>query len=475
MSSLQTVVIGGGPAGASAARLLAAWGHDVRLITRPSADREPLAESLPPSCRKLLDLIGVRDAIDAAGFVRSTGNTVWWGSGEARVERFGDAALGWQVTSDALDAILLDAAQRAGARLDRTRVAADALESLDASIILDCTGRAGLVGRARGWRVYEPALRTIALVGAWRRDEGWPVSDQTHTLIESYKEGWAWSVPLADGTRHVAVMVDPRTTDLAKAQPARQVYLAELAKTARLAAMVHDATLAAGPWGWDASMYSSTSYADDRTLLVGDAGSFIDPLSSAGVKKALASGWLAAVTAHTALARPAMRQIAFEFFAAREREMYARYRAMTERYLADAGAGRDHPFWADRASAVDEVPDPLSPDVLRRDPAVQRAFERIRAAPALNLRRADDVGIEWRPAVSGCEIVLEPRLAVHDRPEGIRFVSDVDVVAVLELAPAFTDAGDLYEAYARRSGPVALPDFLLVLATATAKGWLVWR
>ena len=48
----ETVVIGAGPAGASAARLLAAWGHDVRLITRPSADREPLAESLPPSCRE---------------------------------------------------------------------------------------------------------------------------------------------------------------------------------------------------------------------------------------------------------------------------------------------------------------------------------------------------------------------------------------------------------------------------------------
>ena len=220
---------------------------------------------------------------------------------------------------------------------------------------------------------------------------------------------------------------------------------------------------------------ASTSYADDRTLLVGDAGSFIDPLSSAGVKKALASGWLAAVTVHTALVRPAMRTIAFEFFAAREREMYARYRAMTERYLADAGAGRDHPFWADRASAVDEAPDPLSPDVLRRDPAVQMAFERIRAAPALNLRRADDVGIEWRPAVSGCEIVLEPRLAIPGRPEGIRFVSDVDLVLLLELAPTVPDAGDLYEVYARRSGPVALPDFLLVLATATAKGWLVMR
>ncbi len=37
-------------------------------------------------------------------------------------------------------------------------------------------------------------------------------------------------------------------------------------------------------------------------------------------KKALASGWLAAVATHTALIRPAMRQIALDFFSAREAE-----------------------------------------------------------------------------------------------------------------------------------------------------------
>ena len=208
---------------------------------------------------------------------------------------------------------------------------------------------------------------------------------------------------------------------------------------------------------------------------MGDAGSFIDPLSSAGVKKALASGWLAAVTAHTTLVRPAMRQIAFEFFAAREREMYARFRAMTERYLADAGAGHHHSFWDDRAGSLDDGVDPLDADALRRDPAVQVAFDRIRQAPVLRVRRGDDVGVEPRPAVGGNEIVLEPRLLVPDRPEGIRYLCDVDLVSLLELAPEFRDVGDLFESYLQRHGPVALPDFLLVLATATAKGWLAWQ
>jgi 2-polyprenyl-6-methoxyphenol hydroxylase-like FAD-dependent oxidoreductase len=76
---IDVAVLGGGPAGAAAARLLASRGHRVALVTRAPA-RPALAESLPPSVGKLLDRIGVRGAVDAADFVRATGNTVWWGA-----------------------------------------------------------------------------------------------------------------------------------------------------------------------------------------------------------------------------------------------------------------------------------------------------------------------------------------------------------------------------------------------------------
>ena len=61
-------MLGGGAAGATAAKLLAQWGHSVRLITRPAADSR-LAVSLPPSCRKLFETIGVNEVVDEAGFV----------------------------------------------------------------------------------------------------------------------------------------------------------------------------------------------------------------------------------------------------------------------------------------------------------------------------------------------------------------------------------------------------------------------
>jgi hypothetical protein len=83
------------------------------------------------------------------------------------------------------------------------------------------------------------------------------------------------------------------------------------------------------------------------------------------------------------------------------------------------------------------------------------------------------VVVQPRPAVSGTEIVLESRIVGPDLPSGIRFVRDVDVIALVDLAPSHSEVPDLFDAYCRTSGPVALPDFLYALATALAKGWLV--
>jgi flavin-dependent dehydrogenase len=119
MLSADVVVIGGGPAGAAAARLLAQWDRSVVAIGR-APSRRSLAESLPPSCTKLLDALGVRAAIDAAGFVRASGNTVQWGTGggQRRSESFLGGS-GYQVDRVRLDALLNDAAQAAGALVVR--------------------------------------------------------------------------------------------------------------------------------------------------------------------------------------------------------------------------------------------------------------------------------------------------------------------------------------------------------------------
>jgi flavin-dependent dehydrogenase len=490
-ASSEVVVVGGGPAGCAAATLLARWGHGVTLVTRPSAPTTELGESIPPSARKLLDLIGVRAAIDAAPFIRSSGNTVWWGSETPRVESFADGQRGWQVTSGALAELLLAHAEHSGVALERTRAPITEAARARASFVLDCTGRAGLLARARGLRVYDARYRTVAMVGVWSSDRAFDVPDPSHTLIESYDAGWAWSVPRSPRERFVAVMVDPRRMSGLKPGPAGRepatvpgvrgfppgaastetvkpglaFYREQLGRTRQMARLVHGATLVNGPGGWDASMYHATRYVDDNILLVGDAASFLDPLSSAGIKKALASGWLAAVAVHTALTRPAMRDIALGFFAAREAEVYDSFRAMTERFFSEAAAGHAHPFWRDRGD------ESAAPSGQR---AVEAAFERLRRAPQLRVARHGTVVVEPRPAVRGTEIVLEPRLVTAGADAGLRHAFGVDLLALIDLAPAYSSVPDLLAAYNQHHGPVALPDFLGALATALAHRWLVW-
>ena len=439
--------------------MLTQWGHDVLLITRPPVSRG-LAVSLPPSCAKLFDAVGVRDAIERAGFLRSTGNTVWWGRGDGRVEHFEPGALGWQLDVDALGNVLLSEAIDAGVIVEHSTA-----RDIPDGFVLDCTGRAGVISRAKKLRQFADEPRTVALVGVWWHDGGWPVPDDSHTLVESYGDGWMWSVPSAPGLRHIAAMVDPQRSDLARDSSSGDVYRAEIAKTHVFKGLTERASMIEGPRGFDASPYRATAYAGDRWLLVGDAGSFVDPLSSAGVKKALASAWLASVAVNTAAATPSMRGAAFDFFSQREMEIEEQLSRQSRHFLAGAATAHDRPFWDERSNERSEGQDDSD--------QVRAALHNLKARTLWQPRIGPAVSIEPRAMVRGNQIVLEPHLVAAGYPRGVRYVRGVDVVALVQLAPFILQVPDLYEGYVRKAGTVPLPDFLYVVAKAVARGWLV--
>jgi hypothetical protein len=138
---------------------------------------------------------------------------------------------------------------------------------------------------------------------------------------------------------------------------------------------------------------------------------------------------------------------------------------MTSRFLSEAATAHPHPFWDDRTESWDEQTE---------RGAVQEAFERLRAEPELRLLRNPDARVAERPAVSGAEIVLEPRLISNERPDGVRYAFDVDLLGLLELAPGCASVPTLAERYNQQFAPVALPNLLGGLATAIAQKWLVW-
>ncbi|MBW3533934.1 MAG: tryptophan 7-halogenase [Gemmatimonadetes bacterium] len=499
----DVLVVGGGPAAAAAARLLASWGHAVVVATGRPAGSPPLAESLPPSTRKLFGLLGLMDEVERGGFVTTTGNTSWWGDAGCRALPFGGGTSGFQVERGRLDRLLLDAAGDAGAGLlrgatvrhvdlrggdvpvlARVRDADGRSRTVRARRILDCSGRAGVLARD-GLRERTEGFATIALVGVWARGDGWPLEDPSHTLVESYDEGWTWSVPVSPTRRYVAAMVDPASAVLRRGGGLDLLYRRELARTHHLRRLLEGATAVAGPWAYGATPYGARRFGGDAFLLVGDAGSFLDPLSSYGVKKALASGWLAAVATHTALTRPAMAGAALELFEEREREVWRRYRTLTAGFYRDAGAAHGGPFWSARADAAGpgagggsmpagDRPARLHPDpaALVGEPAVREAFQRLRASGDVRLRPAATLRRLRRPTVRGREVVLEERLASPALPAGLGVVRGVDLPLVARLARDRGDVPGLFEAYRRAGNPVDLPDFLGALSVLLAAGML---
>jgi flavin-dependent dehydrogenase len=497
--STDVLVIGAGPAGCATARLLAAWGHRVLVVDRSDGESCRLAESIPPSAQRVLAAIGALSAIEDARFLPWRGNTVWWGGETPRVETFPTGVAGYQVARRDFDRRLRDLAIAAGAELRAAVVREVDLEGarrapsdrhpsgtpravlevegqslpVSASFVLDCSGRAGVVAR-RGLRRTASSPRTIALAGIWSAAGVWPDAGDTQTLVASYRDGWAWSVPTAAGVRHFTVMVDPARTDLARLPSSREIYRAELAKVRAFAPMLERAALVDGPFGADASPYDAVRYAGPGFLLVGDAASFIDPLSSFGVKKALASGWLAAIVTHTALTRPEMRDTALGFYDRRERELFASAERQAARFAAGATpGGASHPFWLARAASRDEAEfdGEIDAAALGRDRDVLAAFEDLRRRPAIQLSPRE-VRVEPRPAVRGREIVLQDHLMLPGWPDGLRYLRNIDLLALWRAAPAHSDVGDLCAAIARSQPGVALPDLLGALAVLIARGAL---
>jgi flavin-dependent dehydrogenase len=481
------VIVGGGPAGAAAGRLLASWGHSVTLLDKSADPSRGLAESIPPSAHKLFEQIGIATAIERAGFLRTRGNTVWWASRQRRVETFGEggSTFGYQVFRPHFDRVLLSGAEEAGVDVRRNacarhvalaaptteRSAAEvvvdhdgAMSTLQARFVLDCSGRAGVVGRRS--RIAEPGHRTCALVGVWRRadGDGWGLPDDSHTVVETFADGWMWSIPTSLSTRQVGAMVTQPFDEHEAERTLAAAYRGVLGKTIETARLVEGATLDR-VWACDASLYSSTAYAGETHLLVGDAGSFIDPLSSFGVKKALASAWMAAIATHTALSHPERAGVALDFFNDWEHRVYVSQLQRTKQFAAAATEQHHHPYWDGRAA--DSTEHNGMEDDLRGDPAVRRAFDAFRAAPQLKLAMSSPAVFEQRPVIRGHEIVLEPAL-----PGGIRYVANVDLLTLAHIAPHHAQVPELFEAYCRTCPPVPLPSVMSGLSLLVARGIL---
>ncbi len=475
-------VIGGGPAGATAARLLASWGWSVIVAHRAAPARHGLAESLPSSTRKLLAFLDLLDAVESKRFHPNSGNAGAWAGSPRQTP---SSAEGFHVPRPAFDALLRRESAAAGARLvegvvrrvqlgepHRVAYATDAgMATCAARIVLDCSGRAGIVAR-RGFRQADARYRTIAIAAEWDCP-AWPAGEHTRTVIESYGDGWAWSVPLSATRRQCTVMIDPSAIGARgrSTEPftLHRTYAREMARAHEITSRLTGATQASAAWACEASVYHAPRAGDRGVLLVGDAASFIEPLSSAGVKKAMTSAWRAAVVANTCLTNADMASAAVDLYVQREREIYADCESRAGQFFRDAANWHTSAFWSSRAEAAKTA----APAIAGREAAVRGAFDRLCAAPRLDLRLSSALRFTSVADIEGREVVWREAVVMPGDHQAVRFAAGVNLAALARLAVACDEVPALLSAYTAHVGPVPMDGLLTGLSLLVARQALI--
>jgi flavin-dependent dehydrogenase len=317
--AFDCVVIGGGPAGSTAAAIVAEAGFATLLVERGKMPRFHVGESLMPETFWTLQRLGLLDNLRSSPFVRKVGVQFVSKSGTESQPFYFDqhdpreCSQTWHVERADFDLMLFENAAARGAEchdatraLDvqladqpphRVRLRNEAGEMYDVSarVVIDATGQQAFLANRLGLREPNPRLRKAAIWGhfrnAKRNSDG---EAEVTTILHGRVRGiWFWYIPLADNKVSVGLVGD--NDDLLKrGDSPDKVFCDEAAACPGVSDRIRDAQLVDQLYIAKEFSYTTKQQAGDGWVLIGDASGFIDPIYSTGVLLALRSGELAA-------------------------------------------------------------------------------------------------------------------------------------------------------------------------------------
>lgn len=367
---IDVLVIGGGPAGSTTASFLRHYHPDLRvvLVERDAFPRYHIGESLVLEVNRVLAEIGVLETIDREGFLVKGGATYVWGTDRrpwsfafaestGRRPHFqGISDYTYHVERARFDRILLDHARNLGVEilqparfereiLDDGRVVGGVVTpqgsepiTFRARFVVDASGRAGVVARHHGSRVFDPVLRNVATFGYWKGAKleadyngDWDVA---RICIISHRCGWIWYIPMERDVVSVGVVTSDANFKAQAARDPEAFYREILGETPETARFLDEAELV--PFH-DAPrkvmIETDFNYFHDRLAgpgyaLVGDAAGFLDPLFTFGVFLSVTGARLLAYALGSVLDGTSSEERMFASYDLHMRTYFESFRAM---------------------------------------------------------------------------------------------------------------------------------------------------
>jgi flavin-dependent dehydrogenase len=384
----EVCVIGGGPAGASLALRLLQLGHAVVVVEKQAFPRQHVGESLVGGVLPLLDVLGVREQVESAGFLRPESMYVRWAAEVERRQSSGEP--GFQVDRGRFDELLLQASVKAGARLLQPARAVEIKRLgdggwhsnvrcetgnviIESKFIADATGRTGLLPRVRR-RLPE---KTLGLYAYWNRV---PLRGP-ETRIDTCEDGWYWGAPLPCGEFNATVFIDASAcrSGVARSGSLEKFYEELIARSELLSDCLKGSRIG-NVRACDATPFYDDAPATADAIKVGEAAFSIDPLSSQGVQTAIGSALHAAVVLHTILLNPKDTSLALDFYRMRQLESVALHRRAAHKFYGEAARSMPFEFWQARAAKADKderetqpfrQPAPSAHTLIRLSPAAR--------------------------------------------------------------------------------------------------------
>lgn len=320
----DAIIIGGGPAGSTAAMTLAQAGRRVLLLEKARFPRFHIGESLLPYNVPLFKKLGVWDKLQSGNFVRKKGAQFISADGSQHIlvdfskGAFTECPEAIQVERSRFDHVLLKHAQECGAEVREGhtvlehKVGAEDVSvrfrsddgtegEARAAFLVDASGLSNFTGTREGLRKMYPTHKKVAIFGHFTGVK-MPTDDRKgDILIIRRRNSWSWMIPISEEKTSVGLVVDAAEFKASKLTP-EEMYASAMADTPSLQTRMCEAVRVGEMHVLTDFSYKNDAIVSQRLVRCGDASGFIDPIFSSGVFLAMTSGHWGAQCVHQAIA-----------------------------------------------------------------------------------------------------------------------------------------------------------------------------